>query len=85
MFRPQHRPRSVLERRGFWFHAQTGRGNFAITCREGLLAVWQSFDHINVPAALGIYPGFAEKNVNNSRGHAYKCLTSALNYYRCEV
>ena len=34
MFWPQHRSRSDVEQRGFWFHAQTGRANFRITCRD---------------------------------------------------
>ena len=27
---PQNRPRNAVEWQGFWFHAQTGEGNFTV-------------------------------------------------------
>ena len=60
-------------------HAQTAKV-FHI-CMSGFeQAFLQGFDHKNVPAVLGIYPGFAKRKVNSSavlwshRGYGYKRL-----------
>ena len=69
---------SLKPKLGPW---QTGDGNFTFTCPD--LSREQRFDHENVPAVLGIYPGFAKRKVNIAalpcpnhahRGCGYKWL-----------
>ena len=52
-----HHPRSAVELRGFWFHAQIGGTNFTFTCRN----VSRAFGRAFTIEMLGIYLGFAKK------------------------